>query len=157
MIKSEYLEQLNNDNVISIVPSGNSMWPILKHKSQSVIVEKKKTRLKVFDVALYYRENGVTVLHRVIKVLENSYVIQGDSQSYVEEVPEERVFGKMIGYYNKEKFISVENKKYIKKVEKWYKNDKRRKRKCKFHFLKLSLIHKIKVVFKKIFFIQKGK
>lgn len=155
MTKNEYYEQLNKNNVLSIIPSGNSMWPILKNKGQSVLIEKKTERLKVFDVALYYRDDGTTVLHRIVKVLENGYIIVGDSQTYQETVLEEKVFGKMIGYYRKDKFISVEDEKYKNKVYKWYKNEKKRRRKCKFHFFKLSIFYKIKKLVKIVLFLDK--
>ena len=64
----DYKEQLKNNNVIAIVPTGNSMWPTLKNRKQSVIIARKTQRLKPFDVALYLRENGTYVLHRVMKV-----------------------------------------------------------------------------------------
>ncbi len=42
-IKSEacYKTELDKNGAIAFVPSGNSMWPILKNKGQSVIVVKK--------------------------------------------------------------------------------------------------------------------
>lgn len=155
MIENEYLTQLNKYNAIAFVPSGNSMWPILNHKRQSVIVVKKTERLKVNDVALYYRKDNATVLHRVIKVLEDGYVIQGDSQTYLENVKEDCVFGVMVGFYKGKKYVSADNERYIKKVEKWYNDENKRQRKCKRHFKYLSLKGKIRSLIKKILRIKK--
>ena len=39
---NDYIEKLNKNQVISFVPRGDSMWPTLKNKGQSVIVSAKK-------------------------------------------------------------------------------------------------------------------
>lgn len=58
---------------------GISMRPLIKQDRDISIIEKPKGRLKKYDVALYKRPNGQYVLHRVVKVLEDGYVILGDN------------------------------------------------------------------------------
>ena len=90
-IKSDganYKTELLKNGAIAFVPSGNSMWPILKNRKQSVIAVKKTEKLRRFDVALYERDNGAFVLHRVMKSTDYGYVICGDSQFSLEKVRE---------------------------------------------------------------------
>ena len=145
-----YKAQLEKNEVIAFVPGGNSMWPTLKHKGQSVIVKKKTERLNKFDVALYLRKNGAYVLHRVMEQTESGYVMCGDSQFALERVDEEQVFGVMVGFYRGKKYVECNDEKYVREVERWYKNPKRRKRKLKRFFNYLSIRHKINVVFQTI-------
>ena len=70
--------KLTDNNVISFVPGGNSMWPTLKNKGQSVVVKAKTERLNKFDVALYVRGQNIFVLHRVMEVLNDGYIMCGD-------------------------------------------------------------------------------
>ncbi len=138
----DYKSELEKNNVIAFVPRGNSMWPTLKNNGQSVIVEKKKERLNPLDVAFYQRADGAFVLHRVMEVKEDGYVICGDSQYTLEKVQEEQVFGKMLGFYRKDNYVEVTDPKYILKVKKWYKRKLLRKIRLKFFYLRLRLKRK---------------
>ncbi len=148
MLENDFKKQIESNGVISFVPKGNSMWPFLKNKGQSIIIEKKTDRLKVFDVGFFLRQDGTAVLHRVIEVLENGYIFRGDSQVYTEKVSEENVFGKMLGFYKGKKYIEASDKNYQKKVKKWIENEKKRKFRCDMFYRKLSLKAKIKKLFK---------
>ena len=46
----DYEKELVKNGVIAFVPSGNSMWPTLKHRKQSVIVKLKTEKLKKLKV-----------------------------------------------------------------------------------------------------------
>ena len=78
--KTDYKTELEKNGILAFVPGGNSMWPTLKNRGQSVVVLVKKEKLKRYDVALYLRDNGTFVLHRVIEPTEWGYIICGDSQ-----------------------------------------------------------------------------
>ena len=93
---------------------GNSMEPLLHNRKSIVAIEAKKAPLKKDDVALYRRPGGAYVLHRVVKVLDDGYLICGDNRTSGERVPEEWIIGVMTGYFEKGKddFISCENEKY---------------------------------------------
>ena len=133
----KYVEELVKNGVIAFVPSGNSMWPTLKHKGQSVIVKLKTEKLKPMDVALYRRENGTTVLHRVMRKTDFGYVMCGDSQFTLENVKEKSVYGVMIGFYRGKRYVDVTDSEYTEQVKSWYENEKRRKFRVKtFFFIK---------------------
>lgn len=129
---SNYKTELEKNGAISFVAEGYSMWPIIKHRGNSVVIETKKDRLNVFDVGFYQRENGEFVLHRVIEVLPDGYLMCGDSQLFTEKVNEVQVFGKLVGFYKNVNYVDCNDEKYIKKVKKWYKNKLFRKIRIKF-------------------------
>ena len=147
--KSNYRTELNKFGVIAFVPGGNSMWPILKNRKQSVVVTLKTERLKKYDVALYSRENDVFVLHRVMEVTPDGYIMCGDSQFTIEKVLEESVFGVMKGFYQGEKYVECTDKKYVERVNKWYKRKKLRKLRLKRFYFWQRVKCKLKRIFKK--------
>lgn len=147
-IKVDYKEQLDKNNQIVIVPKGNSMWPTLKNKKQSVVVGEKVSRLAELDVALYVRGQNNFVLHRVIKVLPDGYLMCGDSQFVLEKVLEEQIFGVMQGFYRGKKYVNCKDPKYIKKIKKWYKRKRYRKFMVKAFFLKEGIKCKLKRLFR---------
>lgn len=130
----DYVAELTKNGVIAFVPSGNSMWPTLKHKGQSVIVKLKTEKLKPMDVALYRRENGTNVLHRVMRTTDFGYVMCGDSLFALENVKEECVYGVMIGFYRGKRYVEVTDPDYIEQVKILYSNEKRRKFRVKIFF-----------------------
>lgn len=150
METADYKTELEKNGAIAFVPGGNSMWPILKNKSQSVIILPKTEKLKRFDVALYQRDNGTYVLHRVMQPTEYGYVMCGDSQFTLEKVREEAVFGVMTSFYRGKNSIEVTDKEYIKEVEDWYGNERRRKRKINNFFFKQKIKNKIRGVFRRV-------
>ena len=155
--KADYIEELIKNGVIAFVPSGNSMWPTLKNRKQSVIVKKKTERLKAMDVALYKRESGSCVLHRVMKVLPNGYIMCGDSQFALENVKEENVYGVMTAFYKGKRCIEVTDKDSIEYVKRLFANEKRRKFRVKMFYLRQNLMSLPKRVLRKIFFRRKIK
>ncbi len=145
----DYKKEIEEKSIIAFVPKGESMWPIIKNKRQTVIIEKKKGRLSKFDVAFYTRADGVFVLHRVVEVVDGGYVMCGDGQMVRERVNEEAVFGVMTTIYKAKKSVPITDKKYIKSVQKWYKSNKKRARKIKRHNFNLRVKRALKRIFKK--------
>ena len=144
-VGTDYRTELNKNSVIAFVPRGNSMWPTLKGGKQSVVVAKKEGRLSYFDVALYVRDDGTNVLHRVMKVENDGYVMLGDSQYALEKVKEEQVLGVMVGFYRGEKYVDANDVEYLKKVEKWFRKKFWRKLRLKVFYS----LQKIKRIFSK--------
>ena len=116
---TEYKTQLEKHGEIAFVPRGNSMWPFIKNKAQTVIIKSKTERLNKYDVG-FYSCGEQAVLHRVVEVLDDGYVFCGDSQFNLQTIKETDVFGKMIFFYQGDKIIKSDDKKYLRKVEKWY-------------------------------------
>ena len=59
---------------------GTSMLPLIRQGRDLLVIEKPSGRLKKYDIPLYKRTSGQYVLHRIIKVRENDYVICGDNR-----------------------------------------------------------------------------
>lgn len=76
---NSFEEELEKSGKLVYTTVGVSMRPLIKQDRDISIISKPNGRLKKFDVALYKRPNGQYVLHRVVKVLENGYVILGDN------------------------------------------------------------------------------
>lgn len=151
----DYKTELIKNRILAFVPGGNSMWPTLKNRGQSVIVLVKTEKLKRFDVAFYVRSNGAYVLHRVMEATDYGYVMCGDSQTTLEKVLEEQVFGVMTGFYRGEKYIDVKDEAYIAEIESWYGNKKRREAKLKRFYFRQRVNAKIKRIFR-IFKVKKN-
>ena len=148
-IKSDYKTELEKNGTLAFVPAGNSMWPTLKNRRQSVIVVKKIERLKPFDVAFYQRENGSFVLHRIMEVTPEGYLVCGDSQLSIEKVKEEQVFGVMIGFYRGKKYIDVSLSSHVKRIKRWYERKKWRKFRLRVFYFTQSVKRRLKKILKK--------
>jgi hypothetical protein len=72
-----------------------------------VIIKRADGELKKYDVALYKDSKGRYVLHRVIKVKRDIYVIRGDNTFVNEYVPKTAVIGVLTAYRNKKKSHTV--------------------------------------------------
>ena len=125
----DYKEEIERLGFLAFVPDGTSMWPILKPKKQTVILKNKTDRLKKFDVGFYIDGKGRYIFHRVNEVLPDGYIFMGDGQTVKETVKEDAVFAVMTGFYKGKKFIKVSDEKYIKRVFRWYKDEKKRVKK----------------------------
>ena len=121
---------------------GISMLPMLKNRRDSIIVLPKTERLKPLDVALYRRGKDY-VLHRVLSVTDNGYIIRGDNCYADEIVPEETVIGVLTEFYRKDKHILCTDEKYLRYVH-------RRLKTYKFRRFFVRIKWKIKSVCKKI-------
>ena len=108
MIDGSLEEIINLTGCLCVEIKGTSMNPLLKQGENKVYVEKPTGRLKKGDVALYTRDSGEYVLHRVMKVLPDSYVFCGDNHFVLEYgVTDKNVLGVMRGYYKGEKYVNV--------------------------------------------------
>ena len=63
---------------------GDSMFPLIQPRDLLVIKKWDGTPLKKYDIPLYKRDSGQYVLHRVIKVRRNDYVLCGDNRRWKE-------------------------------------------------------------------------
>ncbi len=106
MIGSNIEEALKQDGVYISTTAGVSMYPMLRHRRDTIVVTPCAERLKKYDVALYCR-GGKYVLHRVIKVLPDSYIIRGDNCILREHIPNSDILGRLTRCYRKEREIKL--------------------------------------------------
>ena len=93
---------LNRYGKYTSLTSGISMWPLLYHQRDNIIVVKNKDRLKKYDIALYER-GGKYIMHRVVEVHDDHYIIIGDNCITREYVTDDMVCGVLAGFYHKGK------------------------------------------------------
>jgi signal peptidase I len=87
---------------------GDSMMPLIKQGRDVLIIQKPSGRLKKYDIPLYQRDNGQYVLHRILKVRENDYVICGDNRCHKETgITDSHIIGVLTGIIRNGKEISV--------------------------------------------------
>lgn len=93
-MKDVFENQLDTYGSFAYKIKGVSMLPLLRQDRDIVVIVRKKDRLHPMDVA-FYKRNKDYVLHRVIKLTEDGYLIRGDNTYVLEDVKEERVLGVM--------------------------------------------------------------
>ena len=94
---------------------GTSMRPLLHQHKDNIIVVKPKGRLKKYDVALYVTDYGKYIMHRVVEVHPDHYIITGDNLLAKEYVTDDMICGKLAGFYkNGKKYVDCENGKLYK-------------------------------------------
>ena len=93
--------------------AGVSMKPLLGNRRDTVIILPVTGRLKKYDVPLY-RRGEKCVLHRIVDVLPESYVICGDNcENYEYDITDDNIIGVLKAFYRKDKYHTVD--------ETWYK------------------------------------
>ena len=93
---------------------GTSMEPLIHEQQDNIIVVKNKGRLKKYDV-VYVTPQGKYIMHRVVKVCDDHYVIVGDNLLKKEYVTDDMICGVLVGFYKKgKKYIDcTSSKKYM--------------------------------------------
>lgn len=75
--------------------------------------------VKKNDIVLYKRASGQFVMHRIIKVKKDEYIMCGDNQyEHEHNIKKENILAKVKGIYRDEVYFEVNNKEYIKYVKK---------------------------------------
>ena len=106
-------EILEKDGELFYTNVGNSMNPLIVQGRDVMIISKVNGRLKKYDVPLYKRKNGQYVLHRILKVRENDYLICGDNRCDVESgITDDQILGKLTGLMRNGKHIELSGKEY---------------------------------------------
>lgn len=102
---------LKSGQTIQLFPQGYSMYPLLVPGRDEVILSSLPDRpLRRGDVALYRRDTGILVLHRICRCKEDGYYMVGDNQVQVEgPLRKEQVIGIMSGFVRKGKLFSSDN------------------------------------------------
>lgn len=110
MIKHSNLKEiLAKDGTVAFTTSGVSMWPLFRHRKDTIIVTKRQKRLKKYDIALF-QVNNKFILHRIVKVLDNSYIICGDNCLTKEYgIKDEQILGYVTQFYRGNRLISCNN------------------------------------------------
>ena len=85
--------QLSENGQAYVRVTGNSMWPLLRHLRDGVILGPPR-ELRAGDIVLFDRRNGRYALHRVIRTAETGFTMAGDHQWHIEpDLPKDQVVG----------------------------------------------------------------
>ena len=119
MTFEEYLEK-NGELVYPNV--GISMLPMLRQgKDLMVVRPKTEERCRKYDVVLYIRPPHDYVLHRVVEVRKDDYVILGDNCLNKEYgITDEQIIGVLRAFVRDGKTISADDRLYRLYARAWY-------------------------------------
>lgn len=111
---------LNEQGFIIYTNVGFSMMPLLRQKRDIIEIRKKDSgRCKKYDVVLYKRGERY-ILHRILKVLPDGYLIAGDHCRIVEkDIKDEHILGVLTRIMRDGKEITPDNKWYKLYVHLW--------------------------------------
>lgn len=110
----EYMEMiralLEDGQEVSMIVTGNSMRPFLKHRRDKICMKKTDRKLRKGDIVFYRRENGQYVMHRILKCGDQSYTLLGDGQIVPESgIRQEQIFARITKVQVRGKWIGPEN------------------------------------------------
>lgn len=121
MSKITFEELLATKGKIVHTNVGDSMMPLLREGRDLMVIEPRpEGRCKRYDAVLYKRPNGKYVMHRILKVRKNDYVICGDNRWQREfGVPDEWIIGILTAVIRDGKTIPVTDRRYQRYVHLW--------------------------------------
>lgn len=121
MSKTTFEQVLQEHGQLVYTNVGDSMWPLLHEGQDLMIIDKKpEGRMKKYDAILYKRPCGKYIMHRIMKVRKDDYVLCGDNRWQREfGVKDEWILGVLTAVIRKGKRISVTNWKYRLYVHIW--------------------------------------
>ena len=106
-------EQLRENGVYVSTTAGVSMKPMLRNRRDRIVLLPVGDKtLKKWDLPIYRRPDGKYILHRIIGVRDDHYVIRGDNTYRKEYVPKEWVLGYVSEFYRGDRHICADNRGY---------------------------------------------
>ena len=103
-------ELIKSGTDVCITVTGNSMFPMISSRRDSVVITKAPDVLKKYDIPLVRRENGDYVLHRIVKVKKDEYYLNGDNQYFVEKgIKNSQVIGVVSSFTRKGRNIKCDD------------------------------------------------
>ena len=100
-------EVLASQGVYISTTSGVSMYPMLRDRQDTIIIRPVSGRLKKYEVPLYRRGEDY-VLHRIVKVTPEGYVICGDNCLKREyQVTDREIIGVLRGFYRGDRVVDM--------------------------------------------------
>lgn len=115
-----YEDVLNEQGYFVYTNVGYSMMPLLRQKKDIIEIHKKgPERCKKYDVVLYKRRERY-VLHRILRVLPDKYIIAGDHNTFLDSpVTDDMILGVLTRVIRNGKSITPDNIWYKLYVHLW--------------------------------------
>ncbi len=95
------------------VTKGNSMRPLFKTNRDVITLKRPISPPSKYDVVLYCMGSGKYVLHRIIRVRDDVYIIRGDNTYKKEYIPKDRILAVLTEFKRKGKDHKVTDLSYI--------------------------------------------
>lgn len=112
-------EVIRENGVLVYTNVGYSMMPLLRQKRDIIEIRSLNEKLKQYDVVLYKRGDKY-ILHRILRVLPNGYIIAGDHNTFIEtDVTDNMILGVMTRVIRDGKTITPDNVWYKLYVHLW--------------------------------------
>lgn len=120
--KVKFEDYLDRYGTLTYTCKGISMLPMLRQRRDILVIKKKgPERLKKYDVALYIRPPHDYVLHRVVEVRDDDYIILGDNCLNKEYgIRDEDIIGVLTSFVRDGKTIQMDSKKQVLYAKVWY-------------------------------------
>ena len=113
MNQSLHIEEvLEQKGIYVSTTAGVSMYPLLRHRKDTIVIHSAEGRLKKYDIPLYKRGEDY-VLHRIVQVKPDSYVICGVfclKREY--GITDEQIIGVLSGIVRGERTIDLQGWRY---------------------------------------------
>ena len=111
MVEQTLIEQyINEHGEFIATPVGTSMWPMLRHRRDTVYLVKYTGGLKKYDLPVYKRADGTQVMHRCLEVRPDGYAMCGDHQCQKEYgIQEDQIIAVAKGFYRDEKYVPCDS------------------------------------------------
>lgn len=128
---STFEDEINRTGHLIYTNKGDSMMPLLRENKDLLHIGKVQGRCRKYDVPLYKRDTGQYVLHRILKVTKEGYVICGDHRYHREYgIKDQHIIGVLEGVTRDGKYIPVTDKKYMCYVHLW----------CDFFYVRAAIL-----------------
>ena len=112
-------EMLEKEGVLVYTNVGVSMMPLLRQRKDIIEIRRKMERCHKYDVVLYKRGKKY-ILHRILKVLPDGYLIAGDHCFTIEkDIQDDRILGVMTRVIRNGRSITPDNLIYRLYVHLW--------------------------------------
>lgn len=122
MNKTTYEQELEKNGRLIYTTVGRSMRPFLRSGEDLMVIEARKgQRYSARDVVLYRRKSGKYVLHRIMGVRREDYVLCGDNCWDLEPgIRDEQILGVLTAVIRNGKMLDVQSRSYRTKVFLWW-------------------------------------
>ena len=105
-------EVIKEQGMLVCTTAGTSMYPMLRNRRDTIIIKPYEGRLKKYDVPLY-KCGSRYILHRIVEVRPDSYVICGDNCERKEYgITDEQILGVLTGFYRGSKLVDMNSWQY---------------------------------------------
>jgi signal peptidase I len=114
----KFEDVLNKDNELFFTNVGYSMYPLIKER-EDILHIVKTDEFKKGDILLYKSNVDHYVLHRLLKIKKDKYILAGDYNYFKDQpITKEQILGKLITIKKKDGRIIDLSK--DKKARKWW-------------------------------------